>query len=80
MKRNIRQLSEDQSLVQKQVREGKLTPEKAKIHPKRNVLTDCIGGSRPSIPVCTYGNVKVGAGYLLCSDRISYKEKAAYRV
>lgn len=65
---SVRQLSEDQSYVQNQIKLGKLTLEEAKRHPKRSVLTDCIGGSRPSVPVCTYGRVKRDRVYLLCSD------------
>jgi len=66
--RFITQLSEDQSFVQKQVNSGFMTEQEAKYHPKRNVLTDCIGGSRPSIPVCSVGRQKVSGSYLLCSD------------
>lgn len=66
--RFLTQLSEDQSFVQKQVNSGFMTEQEAKYHPKRNVLTDCIGGSRPSIPVCSVGRQKVPGSYLLCSD------------
>lgn len=66
--RSLTQLSEDQSFVQEQVNSGFMTQQEAKYHPKRNVLTDCIGGSRPSIPVCSVGRQKVPGSYLLCSD------------
>ena len=36
-------LTEDHSWVHDQVKEARLTPEEAKSHPKRNVLTNCIG-------------------------------------
>jgi len=62
------QLSEDQSYVQQQMKLGKLTPGEALRHPLRYVLTDCIGGSRPSVPVPTIGTLKKGTVYLVCSD------------
>ena len=36
-------LTEDHSWVHDQVKEARLTPQEAKSHPKRNVLTNCIG-------------------------------------
>lgn len=66
--KRITQLSEDQSFVQKQINAGLITEQEARCHPKRNVLTDCIGGSRPSLPVCSYGRQHSGVHYLLCSD------------
>lgn len=66
--RGITQLSEDQSFVQEQINAGLMTEQEARRHPRRNVLTDCIGGSRPSLPVCSYGKLRPGSRYLLCSD------------
>lgn len=67
------QLTEDQSYVQQQVRLGNLTREEAVRHPRRSLLTDCIGGSRPSVPVPAMGTVKRGAVYLLCSDGLVHE-------
>lgn len=67
------QLSEDQSYVQQQVKLGVLTKKEARNHPRRNVLTDCIGGSRPSVPVVAIGRMKRGAVYLLCSDGLIHE-------
>ncbi len=71
------QLSEDQSYVQEQVRLGRLTKKEARMHPRRNVLTNCIGGSRPSVPVAAMGETKVGAVYLLCSDGLVHEVSGA---
>ncbi|MDL2301866.1 serine/threonine-protein phosphatase [Lachnospiraceae bacterium OttesenSCG-928-D06] len=68
IKRNLRQLSKDQSYVQQLVDMKKISKEEAKMHPKRHVLLDCVGGSRPSTPVCTYGKISKKTRYLLCSD------------
>lgn len=67
------QLSEDQSYVQQQVKLGNLTRKEARTHPRRNVLTDCIGGSRPSVPVAVTGKRKRGAAYMLCSDGLVHE-------
>lgn len=71
--KRLLQVSRDQSRVQEQVDQGLLTREEARVHPKRNVLTDCIGGSRPSVPVCTYGKIRRGANYFLCSDGLVHE-------
>ncbi len=73
IRRKAVQLTEDQSYVQQQVRMGLLTPEEARRHPRRNVLTDCIGGSRPSVPVTVLGQTKRNAVYLLCSDGLVHE-------
>lgn len=73
IRRKAVQLSEDQSYVQEQVRLGKLSPEEARHHPNRNVLTDCIGGSRPSVPVTETGQVRGNAVYMLCSDGLVHE-------
>lgn len=39
----IRQITKDHSLVQLMVDEGRITPEEAKIHPERNVITRAVG-------------------------------------
>lgn len=71
--RKLRQISRDQSRVQEQIDKGLLTREEARSHPGRNILSDCIGGSRPSVPVCTYGRIKRGTNYLLCSDGLVHE-------
>jgi len=76
IERRAVQLSEDQSYVQQLIRVGKLTREDAAHHPRRNVLTDCIGGSRPSRPVVTWGRIKRPAVYLLCSDGLIHEVTA----
>ncbi len=42
-KDSIEQLTEDHSFVQEMVRKGKLTPEQARNHPHRNLITRAIG-------------------------------------
>lgn len=71
--RKLRQISRDQSRVQEQIDRGLLTKEEARRHPGRNILSDCIGGSRPSVPVCTYGRIRRGTNYVLCSDGLVHE-------
>ena len=62
---------------------GRMTEKEARTHPRRNVLTDCVGGSRPSIPVAEIGRMKRYATYLLGSDGLVHetsKLELAYRL
>jgi protein phosphatase len=65
---DLRQLTDDHSWVEEQVRAGVLTPAAARQHPWRNVVTRALSGAEdPEIDVV---QVKPSPGdrYLLCSD------------
>lgn len=64
----LRQLTRDQTWVQREVEEGRLTDEAALRHPRRNVLTQCIGASSQVCPEYACGRAKPGSMFLLCSD------------
>ncbi|WP_042148740.1 PP2C family serine/threonine-protein phosphatase [Paucisalibacillus sp. EB02] len=64
----LHQLTEDHSWVEKQVREGKLTREEARNHPKRNVLLQCLGIGEEIHPYSTLGSYRTDDVFLLCSD------------
>lgn len=64
----IRQLTEDQTFVEREVKRGNITPEEAKYHPKRHMLLQCVGASRVVEPVISYGEIKPNTVFLLCSD------------
>lgn len=68
---SLRRLTEDHSLVQRMVNEGKLTPEEAEVHPHRSVLTRALG-VEPELQVDTE-TVPVAPGdrILLCSDGLT---------
>lgn len=66
--KSLRQLTEDQTFVFREVSEGRMTPEQARRDPRRNVLLQCVGASEKMEPVFLGGRVKRGALYLLCSD------------
>jgi serine/threonine protein phosphatase PrpC len=64
----IRQLTEDQSLVNSEIKSGKLTAEQAAVDKRRNVLLQCIGVKEEVIPDLYFGTPEVNTVYLLCSD------------
>ncbi len=64
----IEQLTEDQTLVQRDVLLGLISPEQARCDPRKNILLQCIGASKMVVPVYTEGIVQKGEQYLLCSD------------
>ncbi|WP_042462820.1 PP2C family protein-serine/threonine phosphatase [Neobacillus dielmonensis] len=61
-------LTEDQTVVGREVRRGTLTPEQARFDPRKNVLLQCIGASRIVEPVFLSGNPSPGQVFMLCSD------------
>lgn len=61
-------LTEDQTVVAREVKQGKLTPEQAETDPRRNVLLQCVGASKIVEPVFYYGYVQENECYMLCSD------------
>jgi serine/threonine protein phosphatase PrpC len=62
------QLTEDHSLVEEMVREGRLSPEEAHAHPSRNIVTRSIG-NEPNVNVDVWEiSVRAGDRFLLCSD------------
>ena len=65
---DIRMITEDQSYVYREYLRGNITLEQARAHPKRNLLLQCIGGSREAPPVFSYGKVKWNDRIVLCSD------------
>jgi protein phosphatase len=65
----IRQLTDDHSLVASMVREGLLSAKEAETHPRRNVLQRSIGVSEDvEIDVTGPFEVKEGDTFILCSD------------
>jgi serine/threonine protein phosphatase PrpC len=64
---SMKQLTEDQTVVAREISRGNLTIEQAKTDRRRNVLLQCIGASRVVEPQIIYGAIEPGA-YMLCSD------------
>jgi PPM family protein phosphatase len=61
-------LTNDQTVVGRDLKRGKITPEQAKSDPRRNVLLQCIGASKLVEPEFTYVKPVPGEVFMLCSD------------
>ncbi|ADU74750.1 serine/threonine protein phosphatase PrpC [Acetivibrio thermocellus AD2] len=65
---SITKLTEDHSWVAQQVKEGKIKEEEAKYHPKRNILTRCLGVMENLEIFEACGDISDDDGFLVCSD------------
>jgi protein phosphatase len=65
------QISHDDTLVQKLVDEGKLTPEQASVHPHRSAILYALMGNEDIAPDLSIREARIGDRYLLCSDGVS---------
>ena len=66
--RKEKQLTEDHTLINWQIREGILTPEQAKYAPHKNVITRAVG-NKDYVQVDTQIiNISKGDRFLICSD------------
>lgn len=61
-------LTEDQTVVAREIKQGRLTPQQAETDPRRSVLLQCVGASRIVEPAFYYGEVTQEECYMLCSD------------
>ncbi len=61
-------LTKDQTVVAREVELGYLTPEQAEHDSRRSVLLQCIGASDEVYPDMFFGDTKLNAVYMLCSD------------
>ena len=71
-KEGLKILTSDHSLVWEMVEKGELTPEEADVHPRNNIITQCLGdGKRPPRPDFTVCSVEENDRLLLCSDGLN---------
>src|SRR3954470_5661728 len=67
----LERLTQDHSLVEEFVRQGKLTPEEAEVHPQRSIITRALG-PEPEVEVDTFTYPgRDGDVYLLNSDGLT---------
>jgi serine/threonine protein phosphatase PrpC len=67
----LERLTQDHSLVEEFVRQGKLTPEEAEVHPQRSIITRALG-PEPDVEVDTFTFPgRAGDVYLICSDGLT---------
>lgn len=67
----IRQVTRDHSLVQDLCDAGVITPEEARYHPRKNVITRAIGADSDITPDYFEFSMHIGDVLLLCSDGLS---------
>jgi serine/threonine protein phosphatase PrpC len=69
----LRQISQDHSYVRELIEQGAISPEQARTHPHRNVVTQALGVTDPqSLRVETIaGALAAGQQILLCSDGLT---------
>ena len=68
---DLERLTRDHSLVEEFVRQGKLTPEEAEVHPQRSIITRALGPeSQVEVDTFTYP-ARAGDVYLACSDGLT---------
>lgn len=68
IKKEVKVLTKDQTVVERELELGKITPKQAEIDPRRNILLQCIGVSDKVYPDFFFGEAKQNAVYMLCSD------------
>jgi protein phosphatase len=61
-------LTEDQTLVREMISAGSLTPEEARVHPQRSLITQALGCPNPVRAVLGRVALRRGDRLLLCSD------------
>lgn len=65
----LARMTRDHSVVQELIDMGEIAPEEATTHPRRNVITRCIGVSSPPPEIYLSSNpINPGEKYLFCSD------------
>lgn len=64
----VKVLTNDQTVVAREVALGNITEEEAKTDSRRSVLLQCVGASDAVYPDFFFGDTKTDAVYMLCSD------------
>lgn len=64
----IRQITNDQTVVAREVALGLITEEQAKTDERRSVLLQCVGASESVYPDMFFGDAQTNAVYMLCCD------------
>ena len=67
----LERLTDDHSLVEELVRQGKLTPEEADEHPQRSIITRALGAEPSVEPDSRTWPARAGDVYLICSDGLT---------
>lgn len=74
--RVARQITKDQSLMQRLIEAGELTPEEAEVNDRRNIILQALGPEGQVTVDLTHQQVRRGDTLILCSDGLSGVVKA----
>lgn len=66
--RTLERITQDHSLVEELVRAHIITPEQARTHPRRNIITRALGTPGENMPDLLAADMKPGDLWLLCTD------------
>lgn len=66
--KEVIQLTADQTFVAREIALDHMTEEEANQDSRRNVLLQCVGASDEVYPDFVFGDTKINAVYMLCSD------------
>jgi len=67
----MRQITEDHSFINSQLKAKLITPEEAAVSSHKNIITRAIGTRQAVKPEVRFHDARVGDVYLLCSDGLS---------
>ena len=67
----ICRITTDHSVVEDMVRRGELTPQQARVHPRKNLITRAVGTEQTVACDVFYQQLKPSDALLLCSDGLS---------
>jgi serine/threonine protein phosphatase PrpC len=67
----LNQLSNDHTVMQELIDQGRITPEEVVSHPQRSLLTHALMGDSGFEPVIQLYPIKLGDQFLLCSDGLT---------
>ena len=77
-----KQLTEDQTVINREIKKGTITKEQARTDARRNILLQCIGVKEEVIGEFFFGTPKTDTTYILCSDgfyhEVTTEELVAY--
>lgn len=68
IREELKQITKDQTFVQREIDMGRMTYEEARRDSRRNVLLQCVGASEVIEPDYYTGTVEPGTMFMLCSD------------
>lgn len=68
---DIKQLTKDHSIVQSLIESGKLTPDEAKVHPRKNVITKALGAEEDVVPDTLTVDLNEKDNLLFCTDGLT---------